>query len=343
MSSPNVPRDHRRAQPARRSSARARGRRRRAAAGCRRPRHGCSRVGARGSRRRQTLLDGADAIDVIGRQPARGWPSRPRSCSARARACAASAHETVDWLHGAIYTALPGHRALLVPGTPDADAEVAVVVGGAAGRPCRAWRPLSALPAGGAGVGDRRPPAVAEHPGRATLWSARDGTTQGDLESMSAGTLDQIGGDRPYDPRRCRYNEVEVPRCALVPPASALLLTALLAAACSGSGATHCPRIARRALIPRVRRRPSRLGFADGLLGPQRVARRAAHRAVRGGDRHRHRGQLRRHDGTGRDDPRGGRRFARRRLLRPGRRRPWCARGRGTACGAAAGDARQGR
>ena len=32
----------------------------------------------------------------------------------------ASAHEAVDWLHSAVYTALPGYRALLLPGTSDA-------------------------------------------------------------------------------------------------------------------------------------------------------------------------------------------------------------------------------
>jgi hypothetical protein len=30
----------------------------------------------------------------------------------------AHAHETGDWLHTAIYTAFPGHRALLIPGSP---------------------------------------------------------------------------------------------------------------------------------------------------------------------------------------------------------------------------------
>jgi iron(III) transport system substrate-binding protein len=59
-----------------------------------------------------------------------------------------------------------------------------------------------------------------------------------------------------------------------------------------------------------------------GLLGPRRGPRRAAARAVRGRDRHRHRGPLRR---LGRDaaaDPGGGRQLARRRLLLAGRRLP---------------------
>ena len=35
----------------------------------------------------------------------------------------AHAWETADWLHTAVYLALPGHRAVLFPGSP-ADAEV---------------------------------------------------------------------------------------------------------------------------------------------------------------------------------------------------------------------------
>jgi hypothetical protein len=35
----------------------------------------------------------------------------------------ATAHETADWLHTAVYLAIPGHRALLFRGSP-ADAEV---------------------------------------------------------------------------------------------------------------------------------------------------------------------------------------------------------------------------
>ena len=67
---------------------------------------------------------------------------------------------------------------------------------------------------------------------------------------------------------------------------------------------------------------------ADDLLRTQRIARRPAHRTVRGGDRPGRRGELRRHDGPGGDDPRRGRRLPGRRLLRPGRRRPRRGRGR---------------
>ena len=39
----------------------------------------------------------------------------------------AAAHETADWLHTGIYTALPGYRALLLSGSP-ADPEIERVV-----------------------------------------------------------------------------------------------------------------------------------------------------------------------------------------------------------------------
>ena len=41
----------------------------------------------------------------------------------------ASAHEAVDWHHTTIYTALPGYRALLLPGTPEPGRLAAVVAG----------------------------------------------------------------------------------------------------------------------------------------------------------------------------------------------------------------------
>ena len=39
----------------------------------------------------------------------------------------AAAHDTGDWLHTAVYLALPGHRALLFPGAA-ADAEVIATI-----------------------------------------------------------------------------------------------------------------------------------------------------------------------------------------------------------------------
>ena len=41
----------------------------------------------------------------------------------------ASAHEATDWLHTAIYAALPGYRALLLPGLVDADRLAGAIAG----------------------------------------------------------------------------------------------------------------------------------------------------------------------------------------------------------------------
>ena len=82
----------------------------------------------------------------------------------------ASAHEAVDWLHSAIYTALPGYRAVLLPGTPDAGRLAAVV----AGRGGATVAVEELLPAG---VPARMlTPAVADILA-AELWSRASGTT----------------------------------------------------------------------------------------------------------------------------------------------------------------------
>ena len=57
-------------------------------------------------------------IGRAGRAPVPGGP--------RLRA---SAHEAVDWAHTAIYIAFPGYRAILLPGTPDAERLAAVIAG----------------------------------------------------------------------------------------------------------------------------------------------------------------------------------------------------------------------
>ncbi len=63
-------------------------------------------------------LDRAPRIDVVA--PARhlGLAEQAALMLREAPRLDAHAHETVDWLHTAIYTALPGHRALLIPGSP---------------------------------------------------------------------------------------------------------------------------------------------------------------------------------------------------------------------------------
>jgi fructoselysine-6-P-deglycase FrlB-like protein len=63
-------------------------------------------------------LDRAPGIDVVA--PARhlGVAEQAALMLREAPRLDAHAHETGDWLHTAIYTSLPGHRALLIPGSP---------------------------------------------------------------------------------------------------------------------------------------------------------------------------------------------------------------------------------
>jgi glucosamine--fructose-6-phosphate aminotransferase (isomerizing) len=69
------------------------------------------------------LLDGAPSIDVIGPASRLGAVSQAALMLREAPRLPAHAWETADWLHTAVYLALPGHRAVLLPGSP-ADAEV---------------------------------------------------------------------------------------------------------------------------------------------------------------------------------------------------------------------------
>jgi len=75
------------------------------------------------------LLDGADAIGVIGPAASQGLAEQAALMLREGPRLHASAHEAVDWPHSAIYTALPGYRALILPGTPDAARLAAVVEG----------------------------------------------------------------------------------------------------------------------------------------------------------------------------------------------------------------------
>lgn len=78
------------------------------------------------------LLDGAVRIDVIGSAADQGTVEQAALMLREAPRIAATAYETGDWLHTAIYLALPGHRALLFRGAPT-DAEVVRVIGGRGG------------------------------------------------------------------------------------------------------------------------------------------------------------------------------------------------------------------
>ncbi len=69
------------------------------------------------------LLDGSPSIDVIGPAPHLGAVSQAALMLREAPRLPAHAFETADWLHTAVYLALPAHRAVLFPGSPS-DAEV---------------------------------------------------------------------------------------------------------------------------------------------------------------------------------------------------------------------------
>ena len=69
------------------------------------------------------LLDGATAIDVIGDAADSALVQQAALMLREAPRLPATGQDTGDWLHTAVYLALPRHRALLFGGAP-ADAEV---------------------------------------------------------------------------------------------------------------------------------------------------------------------------------------------------------------------------
>lgn len=72
-------------------------------------------------------LDGAPAIDVLADASLMGLAEQAALMLREAPRLAAHAVETGDWLHTAVYLALPGHRALLYPGSAS-DAEVEATI-----------------------------------------------------------------------------------------------------------------------------------------------------------------------------------------------------------------------
>ena len=72
-------------------------------------------------------LDGASSIDVVAPPGLLGLAEQAALMLREAPRLPAHAWETADWLHVAVYLALPGHRAVLVPGSPTDD-EVATFV-----------------------------------------------------------------------------------------------------------------------------------------------------------------------------------------------------------------------
>lgn len=72
-------------------------------------------------------LDGASAIDVLADAAMLGLAEQAALMLREAPRLPATAHDTGDWLHTAVYLALPGHRALLFPGAAS-DTEVIATI-----------------------------------------------------------------------------------------------------------------------------------------------------------------------------------------------------------------------
>lgn len=72
-------------------------------------------------------FDRATAIDVLADAAVLGLAEQAALMLREAPRLSATAHDTSDWLHTAVYLALPGHRALLFPGAA-ADAEVIATI-----------------------------------------------------------------------------------------------------------------------------------------------------------------------------------------------------------------------
>ena len=109
------------------------------------------------------LFDGAAAIDVIGQAADQGTVEQAALMLREAPRLPASAHETADWLHTAIYLALPGHRALLFSGSP-VDGDVVRVIAGRGGATATVGAPVAGaaldIPVGVPLPADTRAPSV---------------------------------------------------------------------------------------------------------------------------------------------------------------------------------------
>ncbi len=75
------------------------------------------------------LLDRAPAIDVLGDAVDLGTISQAALMLREGPRLPAEAHDAGDWLHTAIYRALPGHRAVLFSGTPYDETLVRTIAG----------------------------------------------------------------------------------------------------------------------------------------------------------------------------------------------------------------------
>ena len=72
-------------------------------------------------------IDGASAIDVLADASILGLAEQAALMLREAPRLPATAHDTGDWLHTAVYLALPGHRALLFPGAAADDDIIATI------------------------------------------------------------------------------------------------------------------------------------------------------------------------------------------------------------------------
>ena len=72
-------------------------------------------------------IDGAAAIDVLADASLLGLADQSALMLREAPRLPATAHDTGDWLHTAVYLAIPGHRVLLFPGSTADDEVIATV------------------------------------------------------------------------------------------------------------------------------------------------------------------------------------------------------------------------
>jgi fructoselysine-6-P-deglycase FrlB-like protein len=135
------------------------------------------------------LLDRAGYVGAIG--PG-GWQGIAEQAALMLREgprLQAGAHETGDWLHTAIYTALPGYRAILFPGSPH-DAAVTgtirgrggaiVSIGDAGGEPASDGELRIAVPGTGRSITCRRLSAsIVPELVSAALWARANGQVKG--------------------------------------------------------------------------------------------------------------------------------------------------------------------
>ena len=75
------------------------------------------------------VLDGAESIGVLAPAGSLGMAEQAALLLREGPRLRATAHEATDWSHTAIYTALPGYRAVLLPGIDGADALEGVIRG----------------------------------------------------------------------------------------------------------------------------------------------------------------------------------------------------------------------